>query len=337
MNRAKRLSRLVGRPALNSGRERGGKLTKKKQKPARVTPEPRLPIKSVRPTGKSRSNAEPLAPQTPKVIDLSDLSAAAQARIQADEIEAERFLAKGKVLSETLEIRKKLPWANARAEKEAKRNAITIEQLLPIVALDNQRVARFRAAQCVMAGVADEYLKTGGLDKVPKVRSIGEQICARYGCSSGWLDEFMRQFRIAALRNKAAHLEAAKSPDLPARASDIPAEGSQAVLESGQSPANPQTEVRRKAHEIPTTTESCEKLKAKREQLLNTAQERWLKLPTAGKLVPFAWIYAAAHVDRHDAYNWKNGKLPDRSKMSQSIERVLGLPHPPVNPKPDSH
>jgi hypothetical protein len=85
---------------------------------------------------------------------------------------------------------------------------------------------------------------------------------------------------------------------------------------------------------------SPEILKAQRERALQAAQERWPKLQIkAGnpKPVAFAWIYAAAGVDKHDAYQWKSGKLPDSSKMSAAIEKVLQQVNPPRNPKPDSH
>jgi hypothetical protein len=66
--------------------------------------------------------------------------------------------------------------------------------------------------------------------------------------------------------------------------------------------------------------------KTKRSQLLSDAQKRW------GLRTPFSWVYLVADVDHKDAYNWKNGKLSDRSKMSQRIERVLRASSPPAKP-----
>ena len=73
-----------------------------------------------------------------------------------------------------------------------------------------------------------------------------------------------------------------------------------------------------------------EQRKAERGRRLIAAQERWRTI--AKQTVPFAWIHKAAGVDHKDAYNWKNGKLPDTSSMAKSIERVLNEPKPPAAP-----
>lgn len=73
-----------------------------------------------------------------------------------------------------------------------------------------------------------------------------------------------------------------------------------------------------------------EQLKTRRERVLTAAQERWR--PIAKRIIPFAWIHKAAGVDHKDAYDWKNGKLADSSTMTQNLERILQLPHPPSPP-----
>ena len=129
-------------------------------------------------------------------LDVSDLSPAAQARIQAAQDEAEQIVADGRQMSEIVAIREKLPWAKSRPEP-----------LLAIVAQDRERVPRRDAAQHVFAEVAHECLKEGGLANESRLKSIGEQLCTQYGCSPGWLKGAMRLWRVAALRNQAIELE----------------------------------------------------------------------------------------------------------------------------------
>jgi hypothetical protein len=69
-------------------------------------------------------------------------------------------------------------------------------------------------------------------------------------------------------------------------------------------------------------------MKARREQRLAAAQARWH--PLAKRNIPFSWIHDSAGVDHKDAYDWKSGKLPETSAMSQSIERVLQQAIPPA-------
>ena len=86
-----------------------------------------------------------------------------------------------------------------------------------------------------------------------------------------------------------------------------------------------------------TAATSREMLKAARNQRLQAAQQRWPRVQIAKKsrVVPFTWIHKAAGVDHHEAYDWKNGKLPDCSSMSESIERILQEQDPPPKPHPD--
>src|SRR5262249_4627240 len=77
----------------------------------------------------------------------------------------------------------------------------------------------------------------------------------------------------------------------------------------------------------PEYSDLQEQLKTKRNELLMTAQQRWR--PIAKGRVPFSWVHTAAGVDHKDAYDWKNGKLPDKSVMTTSIERVLLSSSPP--------
>jgi hypothetical protein len=72
---------------------------------------------------------------------------------------------------------------------------------------------------------------------------------------------------------------------------------------------------------------TAQMLKAERQARLRAAQERWR--PIANRLIPFAWIHKAADVDHHDAYDWKNGKIPDSSVMSENLERILRQRDPP--------
>lgn len=69
-----------------------------------------------------------------------------------------------------------------------------------------------------------------------------------------------------------------------------------------------------------------EMLKAERGERLSAADQRW------GTHVKFGWIHEAADVDHKDAYDWKNGKKPDKSKPSRRIEEVLQRPIPPEKP-----
>ncbi len=79
----------------------------------------------------------------------------------------------------------------------------------------------------------------------------------------------------------------------------------------------------------PVSARTEEELKLERSRQLAEAQKRW------NTPVPFAWIHRAAGVDHKDAYNWKNGKLPESSVMSEKIEAKLAQQHPPPNPKPE--
>jgi hypothetical protein len=72
--------------------------------------------------------------------------------------------------------------------------------------------------------------------------------------------------------------------------------------------------------------------KVERAQRFTEAIERWR--PQAKRAIPFSWIYAAANVHRGEAYEWKNGILPDRSTMSKNIEEVLKRAEPPPKPNP---
>jgi hypothetical protein len=71
-------------------------------------------------------------------------------------------------------------------------------------------------------------------------------------------------------------------------------------------------------------------IKAERDRRLAAARERWRG--KSGRNIPFSWIHEAAGVDHKDAYDWKNGKLPESSSMSKSIERILNQPSPPTAP-----
>jgi hypothetical protein len=87
-----------------------------------------------------------------------------------------------------------------------------------------------------------------------------------------------------------------------------------------QTPVAPQPADRR-----PGPDPSPEDLMAQRGEQLGEAWGRWGR-------VPFSWIHAAAGVDHKDAYNWKNGKLPDSSAASDRMNGVLNRPEPPAKP-----
>jgi hypothetical protein len=78
---------------------------------------------------------------------------------------------------------------------------------------------------------------------------------------------------------------------------------------------------------------SPHQLKAKRAQRMTAAQARWR--PIAKRTIPFRWIHRTARVDHKDAYEWKNGKLPEASIMSKNIERVLQQANPPTRKMTD--
>ena len=168
-------------------------------------------------------------------------------------------------------------------------------------------------------------------------RSPDEQVAKFQRFWSKWLSielqrqgnaflEFQRHFRIRV--GRPTDFEPFLSADLPERqanASGNHQSGTGGIEESEELSAT-------SGNFFPDVPKSERHLKEYRKQLLAASQERWR--PIAGRRIPFAWVHNAAGVDHKDAYNWKSGKLSEKSAMTKSIERVLQATIPPKNPSP---